>query len=346
MSARAVILGAAGPTLEPDEAAFLREADPWGFIIFKRSVEDPEQLKRLTGALRDCVGRNAPVLVDQEGGRVQRIGPPNWKKRPPGRVFGELYKQDPEAAVEAARLNFQLIGHELAAVGIDVDCVPNLDIGRRGANKAVVGDRVLGEEPEPVIALGRAVLEGLAHAGLAGVIKHMPGHGRATVDSHFEMPRAEASAADLEATDCAPFAALKDAPMAMTAHLLYPAWDENNPATTSPTIVSEIMRGKIGFGGLLMTDDISMKALGGTFEERARRALAADCDVVLHCNADRAEMEGVLAATPALEGKALARAERAEAARGTPQAFDADAAEARLAELIGGLWGASGEAVA
>jgi beta-N-acetylhexosaminidase len=335
MSARAVILGLLGETLTRGERDFFRAADPWGFIVFKRNVRDRAQLKALTAELRAAVGRDAPVFVDQEGGRVQRLTPPEWRDRPPARAFAELFVRAPDQAVEAAQLGHRLMAHDLREVGIDADCAPVLDTPQPGADP-IIGDRAFGTSSEAVIRLGRAALDGLAEGGVAGVIKHMPGHGRADADSHLSLPCAKADAASLEAVDLAPFKALADAPMAMSAHVLYPAWDKDRPATTSSRIIAEIVRGKIGFDGLLMTDDLSMKALKGSFGERAAAALAAGCDVILHCNGSREEMDAVLGATPRLEGEALARAKRAEAARGEPQPFDPKAGQARLDALLAG----------
>jgi beta-N-acetylhexosaminidase len=335
MSARAVILGLLGETLTPGERDFFRDAAPWGFILFKRNVADRAQLTALTAELRATVGRDAPIFVDQEGGRVQRLNPPQWRDRPAARVFARLDASDPARAEEAARLSHRLMAHDLKEVGIDADCAPVLDVPQPGADP-IIGDRAFGAAPEQVIRLARAAIEGLSAGGVAGVVKHIPGHGRADADSHLELPRVRADAASLAAVDLAPFQALADAPMAMTAHVLYPAWDKDRPATTSPAVISKIIRGAIGFDGLLMTDDLSMQALKGSYRERAAAALAAGCDVILHCNGKREEMEPVLEATPRLAGEALKRAKRAEAARGTPDAFDASAGQARLDALLAG----------
>jgi beta-N-acetylhexosaminidase len=335
MNARAVILGLLGETLTRGERDFFRDADPWGFILFKRNVRDRSQLKALTAALRGAVGRDAPIFVDQEGGRVQRLVSPEWRDRPAARLFANLDKTDPARAVEAARLSHRLMAHDLREVGIDADCAPVLDIPQSGADP-IIGDRAFGVAPKAVSVLARAALEGLAEGGVVGVIKHIPGHGRADVDSHLELPRVKAGARELEAVDLAPFKALADAPMAMTAHVVYSAWDADRPATTSPTVIAEIVRGKIGFDGLLMTDDLSMKALKGGYGERAAAALAAGCDVILHCNGERAEMEPIVAVAPRLAGKSFERAARAEAARGAPQAFDATDGQARLDALLAG----------
>lgn len=332
-SARALILGLAGETLASDERAFFKEADPWGFIVFKRNVRDRAQLKALTASLRDTVGRDAPIFVDQEGGRVQRLGPPVWPPRKAAGVFAALYASEPDGAEEAVRLNHRLMAHDLREVGLDADCAPVLDTPKPGADP-IIGDRAFGAEAEGIVRLARAALEGLAAGGVAGVVKHMPGHGRADVDSHLELPRVTADAETLARTDLLPFKALADAPMAMTAHVLYAAWDPERPATLSPKVIAEIIRGAIGFDGLLMTDDLSMKALKAPFAERASSAIAAGCDIVLHCNGDRAEMEAVVGATPRLAGASLVRAMIAEAARGRPDDFDPAAAQARLDTLL------------
>jgi len=280
----ACILGCSGAALTAEERAFFRDVRPWGFILFKRNVESPEQVRALVEALRACVGRaDAPVLVDQEGGRVQRLGPPHWNRYPPGRAFGTLAGNDPLLRREIARLGARLLAHDLAALGINVDCVPVLDVPVPGAHD-VIGDRAYGTTPDDVAVLGRAAAEGLIAGGVLPVIKHMPGHGRAGVDSHLNLPVVETAYDELDAVDFAPFRVLSDMPMAMTAHVVYTAIDPKRPSTTSRKAVREVMRGAIGFDGLIMTDDLSMKALKGSIAERTRRALAAGCDVILHCN--------------------------------------------------------------
>lgn len=312
---RALILGCAGPELGADEAAFFRDADPYGFILFKRNVENPEQVRALVGALRDSIGRDAAVLIDQEGGRVQRLGPPHWRRYPPAWTFVEMYAATPDAAIEALTLSAGLIAADLAALGIDVDCVPLLDIRRPDTHDAI-GDRALGADPETVIALAGAQLDAVEAAGITGVIKHMPGHGRALVDSHDALPRVEADRALLEATDFAPFAAFAErAVYGMTGHLLFPAIDADRPSTLSPTVIREVIREHMGFDGLLMTDDLSMGALGGEVADRAEKALKAGCDVILHCNGVMEEMAAIAGVTSELAGAALARAERADAVR-------------------------------
>ncbi len=308
---RAAIFGCLGPRLSDAEKAFFREARPWGFIVFQRNCESPDQLRALTSEFRESVGRaDAPVLIDQEGGRVARLKPPYWRAYPPGEAFARLATDDMEKAEAAAKLTMQLIAAELVAVGINVNCLPILDV-RQPSTHDVIGDRAYGSDPETVTRIGCAVAEGLMAGGVLPIIKHIPGHGRARVDSHLELPVAEADLETLCAADFAPFKALADLPMAMTAHLLYPAIDPEKPATTSEKAVSEVIRGEIGFDGLLMTDDLSMEALGGSIEDRARESLQAGCDMILHCNGKMEEMESVARAAPGLTGPALRRAERA-----------------------------------
>jgi len=311
MSLRACILGCAGPTLSAEEIAFFRDVKPWGFILFGRNVETPDQVRRLTDALRDTAGReDAPILIDQEGGRVQRLRPPHWRSYPPGRAYGRLAGNDPLLKREIARLGARLIAHDLAALGVNVDCVPVLDVPDPAGHE-IIGDRAYGQTPDEVAALGRAAAEGLIAGGVLPVIKHIPGHGRARADSHMELPVVEASWDELDARDFPPFRALSDMPMAMTAHVIFAAIDRAHPATTSRRAHRKAIRGAIGFDGLLMTDDLSMKALSGDFTDRARDSLAAGCDVVLHCNGDMGEMRAVVAGTGALKGKAARRAQAA-----------------------------------
>lgn len=333
MSISAAIYGLGGLSLSADEKAFFRDADPWGFILFARNVQSERQLSRLTLDLRDCVGRDAPVLIDQEGGRVARLRPPAWRQAPPAKVFGDLYLKDEEAAIEASRLNHRLLAHELRTVGIDVDCAPVADLRIPGAD-AIIGDRAFGERPEPIIQLGRAAMEGLMAGGVAPVIKHIPGHGRACADSHLELPVVDEEHGLLSETDFAPFKGLNDAPMAMTAHIVYSDIDPENPATASAEIVGRVIREEIGFDGLLMTDDLSMKALSGTFRARGEAALAAGCDMLLHCCGEMAEMRDVAHAAVRLDGRRLQRALAAEAARDRIEDFDPDDAESRLDALL------------
>ncbi|PPQ45440.1 beta-N-acetylhexosaminidase [Rhodopseudomonas palustris] len=335
MAPRAFITGIAGLSLSDDERGFLRESRPWGFILFKRNIDNPVQVKALVDDLRGTVGSpDAPVLIDQEGGRVQRLGPPHWPVYPPGAVFSTLYDIDPEAGLTAARLSARLIADDLAALGITVDCLPLADVPITGAD-AVIGDRAYGTSPDKVAAIARAVTEGLAQGGVLPVLKHIPGHGRATADSHHLLPTVETSREELDRTDFAAFRPLADLPMAMTAHVVFSALDAAQPATTSATIIDQVIRDSIGFQGLLMSDDVSMNALAGSITERTRAIVAAGCDVVLHCNGKLDEMRQVVAETPELQGRALTRAEAALAARHAPQPFDRAAARAELDALIG-----------
>jgi len=306
------ILGLSGTALTADEYTFFRDADPAGFILFARNCGNRGQLRALTDSLRELSGRaDLPILVDQEGGRVARLKPPEWPEFPAQWRFAALYEKAPISAIEAARVNAQAIAVVLAEAGINVDCLPLLDVRREGAHD-IIGDRALGGEPLRVAALGRAVLDGLAAGGVCGVVKHIPGHGRAGADSHERLPVVDANAEELEA-DLAPFRALKDAAMAMTAHILYPAWDAERCATLSPTVIGEVIRGEIGFDGLLMSDDLAMKALSGTLAERAKAAIAAGCDVVLHCSGVPADNEAIAGALGTMSGAATARLERAMA---------------------------------
>ncbi|RYF94727.1 MAG: beta-N-acetylhexosaminidase [Caulobacteraceae bacterium] len=340
MSDRACILGCAGTTLSADEVAFFRDARPWGFILFRRNIESPAQVRALTAALREAVGWHAPILIDQEGGRVQRLGPPHWPKYPPGRAYGALPTNDPLVRREVTRLGARLIAHDLLQLGINVDCVPVLDVPQQGAHD-IIGDRAYGETVAEIATLGRAAAEGLIAGGVLPVIKHIPGHGRAMADSHKDLPVVDAPMGALSETDFAPFRVLSDMPMAMSAHVVYTAIDAKRPGTQSKTVVRDIIRGDIGFGGLLMTDDLSMKALKGDFTQRARRALSAGCDVILHCNGDMGEMQAVVAGTRKLSGKARQRADAALArlAR-VVEPFDAAEARARFDAAFEGRFAA------
>jgi beta-N-acetylhexosaminidase len=331
MTIRAFIAGCSGHSLTSDERAFFREADPWGFILFKRNIATPSQVLTLTDELRDAVGRDdAPVLIDQEGGRVQRMGPPHWPAYPPGRAYGAMAGNDPSYRREIARLGARLMAHDLRAVGIDVDCVPVLDVPVAGAHD-VIGDRAYGRDPETVAVLGRAAAEGLIAGGVLPVIKHIPGHGRAGADSHHDLPVVTASREELERQDFVPFRHLADMPLAMTAHVVYTALDPERPATTSPVIISDIIRDHMRYDGLVMSDDLSMNALKGSLAERAEAAFAAGCDMGLHCNGRLEEMEAVAAATPELAGEARRRAEAALGRiRHVPEPFDPVEARARL----------------
>ena len=341
MSGTAAIFGCSGPNLTPAERAFFAEVRPWGFILFGRNVESPDQLRGLTAALRETVGRvDAPILIDQEGGRVQRLGPPHWRRFPSGRAYGQLESRDPELRRDIARLGARLLAHDLAAVGVNVDCLPVLDVPDAAAHP-VIGDRAYAEDPDEVARLGRAAAEGLLAGGVLPVLKHIPGHGRARVDSHDTLPVVEAGWDELDGRDFAPFRALSDMPMAMTAHVIYADIDRKRPATTSRSVVRTAIRGAIGFSGLLMSDDLSMRALAGGLRERARAARAAGCDMVLHCNGDLAEATEVAAGAGRLEGVAARRADAALARR--PKAaepFDAAAGRARFDSAFGGRFAA------
>ena len=323
---QAVIYGLAGLQLTDEERDFFREADPAGYILFKRNCFDVEQLRELNDSLRDLSGRpDLPILIDQEGGRVARMQPPEWPAFPRAEAFAALYARAPASAIEATRVNARAIALTLRAAGINVNCLPLLDIRQPGASD-IIGDRALGDEPMQVAALGRSVLDGMASAGVAGVVKHMPGHGRALVDSHKELPVVTASEEEL-AVDLEPFERLRWAPMGMMAHVVYTAWDVDRPASLSPTVIGAIVRERIGFDGFLMTDDLGMHALTGDFGMRAMSAIAAGCDAALHCSGEMAEMEAIAAMVPALSAEGEARLARAMA--GTlNEADDLDYAEA------------------
>jgi beta-N-acetylhexosaminidase len=334
MSTRAFITGISGLELTADERAFLREERPWGFILFKRNIEMPAQVSALVAELRATVGEpDAPVLIDQEGGRVARLGPPHWPVYPPGAVFGTLYDIDRGLGLTAARLSARLIAADLTDLAISVDCLPLADVPVPGAD-AVIGNRAYGTEPDKVAAIARAVTDGLQQGGILPVLKHIPGHGRATADTHFRLPVVDTSRAELESTDFAAFRPLADLPMAMTAHVVFSALDPAQTATTSATIIEQVIRGVIGFQGLLMSDDVSMNALAGSIAQRTRAIVTAGCDVVLHCNGKLDEMRAVASEAPLLDGKALERAKRALASRQAPQPLDRKAARAELDELV------------
>ena len=334
MNIRAFITGIAGLELSVAEREFIRTERPWGFILFKRNIDTPVQVANLISELRAAAGNlEAPILIDQEGGRVQRFGPPNWPAYPAGAVFGILYDIDPKLGLEAARLSARLIAEDLIQLGVTVDCLPLADVPVAGAD-AVIGNRAYGTEPTKVAAIARAVTQGLEQGGVLPVLKHIPGHGRAMADTHFKLPEVDTTQKELERTDFAAFQPLADLPMAMTAHVVFSALDPAHPATTSATIVAQVIRGVIGFQGLLMSDDVSMNALAGSIAERTRAIFAAGCDMVLHCNGKLDEMRDVARETPELTGKALERADRALASRKPPQPFDRQAARARLDVLI------------
>jgi len=304
------IFGLSGTALTAEERAFFRECDPAGYILFGRNVATRDQLLGLTDELRAIHGREHLLIsIDQEGGRVSRMKPPEWAAFPPGEAFAALWQIAPASAIEAARSNAHALALDLAEVGITVDYLPLLDVRQPGAHD-VIGDRALGAEPMQVAALGRAVIEGLARGGVTGCVKHIPGHGRALADSHKELPTVTASDAEL-ALDLEPFTTLKDAPIGMTAHVRYTAWDDTAPATLSPLVIEQIIRQRIGFTGLLLTDDIDMNALPGTVPERATSAIAAGCDVVLNCWAKLGEMEEIARRIPAMSDAVAARLDRA-----------------------------------
>lgn len=322
------IFGLSGPVLTADERAFFRDCDPAGYILFGRNCVDPVQLRRLTDDLRAIHGRDRLLVsIDQEGGRVARLRPPHWAAYPAGDAFEKLYQIAPASAIEAARANATAMALELSAMGITVDYYPPLDLRVPGAHD-VIGDRAFGSDPMQVAAIGRAVLEGLAAGGVTGCIKHMPGHGRTDVDTHKALPTVTASPAELEA-DLEPFRALNQALIGMTGHLVFTAWDAENPATLSQTVIRDVIRGKIGFDGLLLTDDIDMEALGGAIPERAARAHAAGCDIVLNCWAKMDDMQGICAALPAMSDATAVRLDRALA-----QTRVADETPARAGELL------------
>ncbi len=334
----AFISGCLGTALSQPERDFFARANPLGLILFRRNCQTPEQLKSLTDDFRAVVGRrNAPVFVDQEGGRVQRLGPPSnaWRHYPPARAYGEAYARDPLAALRSARNVGRLMAEDLIAAGITANCVPVLDVPQPGAHE-IIGSRAYSDRIEQIMALARAHAAGFVDGGVMPVIKHIPGHGRARADSHLELPVVEAKRAELEAVDFPPFAAFADAPMAMTAHVVFTALDESAPATLSRKVISSVIRRQIGFRGLLITDDLSMKALSGSYAEKARRALEAGCDVVLHCNGEMDQMEEVAEAAGWLRGKALARARAALRSARRPQPFDRKLALMDLENLLPG----------
>jgi beta-N-acetylhexosaminidase len=333
MAPRAFISGLSGLTLTADERAFLRQARPWGLILFKRNIQDKNQVIDLVREALHELGGEAPVLVDQEGGRVQRLGPPLWPAYPPGAAYGRIYDRDPDAGLAAARLGARLIAADLMELGINIDCLPLADVPVAGADR-VIGDRAYGETPGKVAAIAGAVAAGLADGGVLPVLKHIPGHGRANADSHLKLPVVHADRATLEATDFAAFRPLKRLPLAMTAHVVFTAIDPVRPATTSATMIGEVIRGLIGFDGLLMGDDISMGALSGSIAERARASLAAGCDLVLHCNGKMDEMRAVAAEAPELAGDAKRRAEAALAVRKSPSGIDLAAARREFAAMM------------
>ena len=334
---KAFITGLAGTKLSAAERDFIRAERPWGFILFRRNIDTPAQVAALTAEIRDVLGRaDVPILVDQEGGRVQRFRPPNWPLYPAGAAFGQLYDIDPALGLKAARLSARLIADDLTKVGVTVDCLPLADVPVPDADD-VIGDRAYGNDPQKVAAIARAVTEGLEQGGILPILKHIPGHGRATADSHLALPVVDSPKTELELIDFAAFKPLADLPMAMTAHVVFSAYDAAQPATTSATMIERVIRGLIGFQGLLMSDDVGMNALAGSIAERTKALLAAGCDMVLACSGEPEEMRQVARETPELSGKALARAKAALASRQAPKPFDRDAARAELDGLIGRL---------
>ncbi len=331
-----MIFGCAGAELRDEERRLFAETEPSGFILFARNCRTPDQVRALTASLRDSIGWDAaPVLIDQEGGRVARLGPPHWPKRPAARIFADLARHDGiDAASEAARLNARLMAADLGALGITVDCAPVLDVPAPGAHE-IIGDRAHGDDPATIAALGRAVCEGLLAGGVLPVVKHIPGHGRAAADSHVELPVVTATRAEMRHTDFAPFAALRDMACAMAAHVLYTDLDATAPATASSKVIENVIRGDIGFGGLLISDDIGMEALSGTPGERCAAMLAAGCDIALECSGDIEVMRATAEAARPLTKTASDRLERALSEIGRPDESDAGETTARLAVLIG-----------
>jgi beta-N-acetylhexosaminidase len=336
MPASAAIYGCQGAVLLREERDFFRDAQPFGFILFARNCETPEQVRALCQGLRDAAGNDAPILIDQEGGRVARLKPPHWRARPPARRFGELFERNAEMGRDAAYLCARLIAHELKEAGVNVNCAPVLDVPVPGAHD-IIGDRAYSMDPATVIELGRATMEGYLDGGVLPVVKHIPGHGRALADSHLALPRVAATADELSAHDFVTFRSLNHAPMAMTAHVVYEAIDSHRPATTSPRVVQQVIRGEIGFDGLLMSDDLSMAALEGPLGARAKQALFAGCDIALHCNGKLEEMKEIAGEAKVLAGKPLHRAGNALAHLQAPAALDFDTAESRLNQMLGSM---------
>jgi beta-N-acetylhexosaminidase len=334
MRIKAFICGLQGLEPTPEEAAFVKRENPWGFILFARNIADPEQARALTGRLRALSGRgDTPILIDQEGGRVQRLRPPHWPAYPPGRKLGALYGRDRQKGLRAAWLQSRLMAIDLLGIGVNVDCLPVLDVPLEGAHD-VIGDRAYSLHPHEVADVGRAAAEGLLAGGVLPVIKHIPGHGRAASDSHLALPVVDSPAGELGCTDFHPFMQLADMPLAMTAHVVYPAFDARNPATLSKKVIGGVIRGWLGYDGVVMSDDLSMHALSGDYSARTRSSFAAGCDVVLHCNGDMAQMEAVAAATPVLKGEALRRTRSALRRLGAAGTVDTTALRAEFAALL------------
>jgi beta-N-acetylhexosaminidase len=334
MGIKAFITGISGTTLSAGERSFIDHEHPWGMILFARNIEDPRQVERLVDEFREAVGRGkAPVLIDQEGGRVQRMRPPHWHGYATGRKLGEMWQANRKSGERAIYLHSRLIAHDLRSVGINVDCLPVLDVPVAGSHD-VIGDRAYSQVAEEVAEIGRIACKGLMDGGVLPVIKHIPGHGRAGSDSHLELPEVDADHEALAASDFLPFARLADMPMAMTAHVRYHALDRDNPATTSRHVIEKIIRGEIGFDGLLMSDDVSMQALEGDLGQRTDACFEAGCDMVLHCNGKMEEMEEVSTVCRVLEGESLDRAERALAMLETPDEIDVDALRFEYREIL------------
>lgn len=333
---KAFVSGCAGVTLTQDEIAFFREADPWGLILFARNVDSQDQLHALTSAFREAVGRaDAPVLVDQEGGRVQRMKPPNWPKYPAPKLYGDLFQSDPGKGERAAWLGARLIASDLIEVGITIDCLPCLDV-RFPDTVDAIGDRSFSGDPDVVTRLGQAMIDGAVAGGVLPVIKHIPGHGRAQVDSHLELPRVDADIAALKSVDFRPFKALSGVSLGMTAHIIYTEIDPETAGTQSAKVIQDVIRREIGFEGCLMSDDISMKALGGDYVERSRKIIAAGCDIVLHCNGEMSEMIAVAEAVPDLAGVSAQRCATALDGLKPPEpGFDLAAARDEFRDITG-----------
>ncbi len=334
MTCKAFIAGFAASVLSDDEKAFFKAEKPWGYIVFARNLDEPDQIRMLTAELRRVAGRDdVPILIDQEGGRVQRLKPPHWEKYPAGAALGALYEVDEEDGQRAAWLMSRLHAFDLLKLGINVDCLPVLDVPVADGHD-IIGDRAYGDTPQQVTALGRAAAQGLLDGGVMPVIKHIPGHGRARTDSHEALPVVETDRETLEKIDFAPFAALNDSAMAMTAHVIYTALDETAPATISPVVINDVIRNQLGFDGLLMSDDVSMKALSGDFSSRSSAIIAAGCDVVLHCDGDMDDMMAVASAVPELGGRALERANAAVTGIGRTDGSDEVACREEFASLM------------
>lgn len=334
---KAFITGCSGTRLSADERRLFDDERPWGLILFARNIRDAQQIRDLVADFRDVVGNpDAPVLIDQEGGRVRRLRPPLVQDYPPGAVYGKLHAGEHEAGLRAAWLCGRLIGADLADLGITVDCLPIVDVPR-GDTSDVIGDRAYCTDPEVIARIGRAMTDGLAAAGVLPVLKHIPGHGPATVDSHLALPVVDTDLETLRRLDFVPFRALRDLPLAMTAHVVYTAIDSQACATCSPTVIDTIIRGELDYQGCLMSDDVSMKALGGEMQARVRSLFQAGCDLALHCNGDFAEMRGVASASPVLAGEPLRRADAAIAARRQGEPMDREALQAEFAALLAGI---------